>query len=106
VDGRLSEVKREHAGNHVIVSVERGSESANRLFADSTLVSKADSYGSYAELELVEGADPQRLLKGLIEVGASLTRFEIAEPTLNKIFIDLVGPEAASAPAQEALGDE
>jgi ABC-2 type transport system ATP-binding protein len=106
VDGRLSEVKREHAGNHVIVSVERGSESANRLFADRTLVSKADSYGNYAELELVEGADPQRLLKGLIDAGASLTRFEIAEPTLNKIFIDLVGPEAASAPAQEALGDE
>jgi len=29
-----------------------------------------------------------------------LSRFEIAEPSLHKIFIDLVGPEAATAAAQ------
>jgi len=106
VDGHLSEVKRKHGGNHVIVNLDRGNDSAGRLFADSTLVSKADSYGNYAELELAEGADPQRLLQGLIAAGATVTRFEVAEPTLNKIFIDLVGPEAATAPAQEAREDE
>ncbi len=101
LDGHLGDVKREHGGNHVIVNLDRGGDSANRIFADNTLVSKADSYGKYAELELVEGADPQRLLQELIAVGASVTRFEVAEPTLNKIFIDLVGQEAASAPARE-----
>ena len=36
---------------------------------------------------------------GQVQAGARLSRFEIAEPTLNKIFLDLVGPEAATAAA-------
>jgi ABC-2 type transport system ATP-binding protein len=106
VDGHLSEVKRKHGGNHVIVNLDRGSDRADRLFADATLISKADSYGNYAELELADGADPQRLLQELIAAGASVTRFEVAEPTLNKIFIDLVGPEAASTAGKGAKENE
>jgi ABC-type uncharacterized transport system ATPase subunit len=49
---------------------------------------------------LTETADPQRLLQSLVQSGATVTRFEIAEPTLNKIFIDLVGADAAVAEAQ------
>lgn len=103
IDGALGEVKRQHSGRHVIVAVERGIDSVHRLFSDRTLVSKADDYGQYAEIELTEGADPQRLLHGLVQAGARVTRFEIAEPTLNKIFIDLVGPEAATATARQEL---
>ncbi|MEJ2239979.1 MAG: ATP-binding cassette domain-containing protein, partial [Gemmatimonadales bacterium] len=106
VDGHLSEVKRKHGGNHVIVNLDRASDRADRLFADATLISKADSYGNYAELELADGADPQRLLQELIAGGASVTRFEVAEPTLNKIFIDLVGPEAASTAGRGAQENE
>ena len=99
VDGALSEVKREHGGDHVIVAVEKGVASIDGLLGDRSLVSRADSYGQYAELELAHGADAQRLLQLLVQSGAAVTRFEIAEPTLNKIFIDLVGPEAATAAA-------
>ncbi len=77
-------------------------ESVAGILDDRSLVSKADNYGQYAELELVDGADAQRLLHGLVSSGATVTRFEIAEPTLNKIFIDLVGPEAATPRAEEA----
>jgi ABC-2 type transport system ATP-binding protein len=105
VDGRLSEVKRGHAGRHVVVAVEKGVDTVGRVLSDPSLVAKSDDYGQYAELELVEGADPQRLLHGLLQAGAAVTRFEIAEPTLNKIFIDLVGPEAATAVAEEAGAD-
>jgi ABC-type uncharacterized transport system ATPase subunit len=52
-------------------------------------------------LELAPGADPQRLLRELVGADAAVTRFEIAEPTLHKIFIDLVGPEAAVPHAVE-----
>jgi ABC-2 type transport system ATP-binding protein len=99
VDGALSEVKREHGGDHVIVAVEKGVASIDGLLGDRSLVSRADSYGQYAELELAHGADAQRLLQLLVQSGAAVTRFEIAEPTLNKIFIDLVGPKAATAAA-------
>jgi ABC-2 type transport system ATP-binding protein len=103
LDGTVAEVKRGHSGRHVVVAVERGFESVRALLNDPKLVAKSDNYGQYAELELAEGADPQLLLRGLVNAGAAITRFEIAEPTLNKVFIDLVGAEAATAVAEEDL---
>ena len=55
------------------------------------------TYGQYAELELVSGADPQQILQRLVASGARLSKFELQEASLNKIFIDLVGPDAARA---------
>jgi ABC-2 type transport system ATP-binding protein len=98
VDGRLADIKRNHGGRHVIVAVERGVET-ERVLKDRTLVAKADEYGQYAELELADGAAPHRILEALVRAGAQVTRFEVAEPTLHKIFIDKVGPDAATAPA-------
>jgi len=105
VDGPLGEVKREHGGNHVIVAVEQGVDFVRDLLSDRTLVSKADNYGQYAELELAAEGNPQRLLQGLVQAGANVIRFEIAEPTLHKIFIDLVGPDAATAAASGGVRD-
>jgi ABC-2 type transport system ATP-binding protein len=100
LDGRLADVKRTHGGQHVIVAVEQGAASVDSVFRDASLVAKADNYGQYAELELIEGADPQHVLERVLAAGARVTRFEIAEPTLHKIFIDLVGPEAETARAE------
>lgn len=99
VDGPLAEVKRRHGGSHVIVAAERGA-ALEATFADRSLVAKADSYGNYAEVELAGGADPQRLLERLVAAGTRVSRFEVAEPTLHKIFLDLVGPGAATAHAR------
>jgi ABC-2 type transport system ATP-binding protein len=102
VDGLLAEVKAGHrGGQHVVVGVAEGLDAIARVLADSSLVSAVDAYGGYAELELVDGADPQRVLRGIVDSGATVTRFEISEPTLNKIFIDLVGAEAAVPEARE-----
>jgi ABC-type uncharacterized transport system ATPase subunit len=35
----------------------------------------------------------------LVASGARLSKFELQEPSLHKIFIDLVGPDAANAPS-------
>jgi ABC-2 type transport system ATP-binding protein len=102
VDGPLAEVKRNHGGRHLIVALERGIGAADRVLNDRSLIAKADEYGQYAELELAHGVDPQRILEALLQAGARVTRFEVAEPTLHKIFIDRVGPEAATAPASGA----
>ena len=113
VDGTLGDLKRTHGGRHVVarngqevhkgdvvVEFDGARGDADRLFADPKLVAKHDGSAQYAELELAAGADPQRVLAGLVGSGASLSRFEITEPSLNKIFIDLVGPEAAIAAEQ------
>ncbi len=101
VDGPLGEIKKGHRGRHVVVVAESGMDSVRRLLEERSLIAGADTYGQYAELELAEGADPQILLQNLVQAGVRVTRFEVAEPTLNKIFIDLVGREAATAPAKE-----
>jgi ABC-2 type transport system ATP-binding protein len=100
VDGTLAEVKRTHGGQHVIVTFDGSNGDATRIFADRRLVAKVDSSAQQAELELAPNADAQEILKALVASGARLSRFELAEPSLNKIFIDLVGPEAATAAAQ------
>jgi len=104
VDGPVAEVKRRHGGrHHVVVAVERGSEAVDRVWTDRSLVAKAHNYGQYAEVELADGADPQRLLTTILGAGARISRFEVTEATLNQVFIDLVGPDAAR-PAARAEG--
>jgi ABC-2 type transport system ATP-binding protein len=103
VDGTLAEVKRTHSGQHVLVGFDGARGDADRIFADRRLVAKVDGSAQYAELELAPKADAQEILKGLVASGARLSRFELAEPSLNKIFIDLVGPEAATAAAQPGM---
>src|SRR6266487_3928711 len=72
---------------------------ARQIFADRRLVAKIQDFGQQAELELAPGADAQEVLKALVDSGARLARFELASPSLHKIFVDLVGPEAATAAA-------
>src|SRR3989442_1511109 len=97
VDGALSDIKRIHGGHHLVIGFDGSAGAAQQVFADRLLVKKVDDYGQFAELELAAGADAQVILQRLVASGARLSRFELMEPSLNKIFIDLVGPEAARA---------
>src|SRR6266702_1972626 len=100
VEGALSDIKRTHSGHHLTIGFDGSPGRATQIFADKALVKKVDDYGQYAELGLAAGADAQQILRELIGSGARLSRFELMEPSLNKIFIDLVGPEAARAEAR------
>jgi ABC-2 type transport system ATP-binding protein len=96
VDGTMSDIKRTHGGRNLLVNFDGARGNADAIFADRRLVAKADASGQFAELELAAQADAQEVLRALVTSGARLSRFELAEPSLNKIFIDLVGPEAAT----------
>src|SRR5436190_6361863 len=100
VEGAVSDIKRTHSGHHLTIGFDGSPGRATQIFADKALVKKVDDYGQYAELELAAGADAQQILRELVGSGARLSRFELMEPSLNKIFIDLVGPEAARAEAR------
>jgi ABC-2 type transport system ATP-binding protein len=95
VDGALGDIKRTHGGHHLVIGFDGNPGAAAHVFADKELVSRVDNYGQYAELELAAGADAQRVLAGLVSSGARLSRFELQEASLHKIFIDLVRPEMA-----------
>jgi ABC-2 type transport system ATP-binding protein len=99
IEGSVAEVKQKHGGRHVTVAFDGATGDAKRLFADGRLVRGVQDFGQYAELEMAEGADPQEILRALLGAGARLTHFEVASPSLHKIFVDVVGPEAAVAAA-------
>ncbi|MGH7646014.1 MAG: ABC transporter ATP-binding protein [Gemmatimonadales bacterium] len=94
VDGTLGDVKRARGGRHVTVAFDGRQDAAPTVFGDRRLVTGVQDFGQYAELELAGGADPQEVLAALVSSGARLSRFEVAAPSLHKIFVDLVGPEA------------
>jgi ABC-2 type transport system ATP-binding protein len=101
VDGRVADIKAEGGKRHVYLSFAHDGAKAGPILADRTLVARADDSGATAEAELAVGANPDRLLRALMEAGVGLSRFEVAEPSLESIFIAKVGQQAATAPAQE-----
>jgi len=101
LDGRLSEIKRQYGGRNVVVSVDGGTEALHTILEDRALVAKADRYPQYAEVELVAGAEPQDLLEEMMRQRLQVRRFEVGEASLHKIFVDMVGKDAATPRAEE-----
>src|SRR5688572_4078990 len=66
VDGTLTEMKQAHGGKHVTIAFDGSQGSAAQIFADRRLVSRIQDFGQEAELELAPGADPQDILKALV----------------------------------------
>ena len=87
VSGSLREVKASYGKNLIALRAVGGED----VIKDKTLVKKVTEHADEVEIELVENADPQVLLKRLIDAGANITKFEKIEPSLNDIFIDQIG---------------
>jgi ABC-2 type transport system ATP-binding protein len=102
VDGRIADIKAEGGTRHVFLSFTHDSAKAVPVLADRSLVARADDSGATAEAELAVGASSDRLLRALMDAGVGLSRFEVAEPSLQSIFIAKVGQQAAIAPARES----
>ena len=91
LDGPLGEVKARHGGRHVALSLESSNGDVSRIFADATLVRRVNDSNRYLEVELADDADPQELLRRLVNAGALVQRFELIQPSLHQIFLDKVG---------------
>ena len=86
LDGRLREIRRSFARNAVALQL----EGADGVLNDSALVANVRQNGDDTEVLLAPGADAQLLLKRLVENGAVVNKFELAEPSLHDIFIEKV----------------
>ena len=91
LQGDLKSIKSRYGKNHVQIEYEGDAA----FLQDKTLVQSCNNYGNYVEVRLAPNADSQRLLrKALDGSGARVNRFELVEPSLDEIFIDVVGGNA------------
>jgi ABC-2 type transport system ATP-binding protein len=86
VSGSLREVKAGYSKNLIALRALGG----ERVLEDKTLVAKITEHADEKEIVLAEKAEAQDLLKRLIESGATISKFEQIEPSLNDIFISAV----------------
>lgn len=83
--GRVREIKSRYERNHVIVEFEGSVD-----FLRSTEIAEAKNFSGHAEIKLKPHGSAQRLLREASAV-ATIYRFELAEPSLEEIFIWTVG---------------
>lgn len=95
VDGSLADIKREFGGRHLNLTFTRNADRAAAILRDGGFAARIEDRGASAEVELAEGADPDALLGALVREGVGLSRFEVAEASLQSIFIAKVGVDGA-----------
>jgi ABC-2 type transport system ATP-binding protein len=83
--GKLSEIKKRFGGNNIRLGFS-GNGNTLKNFPE---ILKFDSYSNYTDVQLKDDIVPSQFLKKLIDK-IEVHHFSIIEPTLNKIFIDLI----------------
>jgi ABC-2 type transport system ATP-binding protein len=86
LDGKLREIRRGFSRNAVALQFTGGDGVLN----DPALVANVRQHDEEVEVLLPASANPQALLKRLIDSGAIVSKFELVEPTLHDIFIEKV----------------
>jgi ABC-2 type transport system ATP-binding protein len=85
LNGPLAEIKRSYGTDAVHIEYSGDGSFIKQLPG----VESVDDYGNYVELKLSRGADASALLREIC-TGVAVTRFEVVEPSLNRIFIEKV----------------
>lgn len=83
--GSISEIKRKFASNNIKIEFEGDGTFIKNL----PFVKSFDSYNNYAEIQLTDSFAPSEFLKTVIDK-IEVKQFSTVEPTLNKIFIDVI----------------
>ena len=82
--GNLTEIKSKYRSHSVILDYQ------GELGQVQGVTEKRDHKG-YVELVLDENTTPKQVLERLVSTGIVINRFEIATPSLNEIFLKVVG---------------
>lgn len=83
--GKLAEIKKNFGGNNVRISFKGNNDFLNQF----SEIIKYDYYKNFTEVQLKDDVIPSNFLKKLVDK-IEVNHFSIVEPTLNKIFIDLI----------------
>lgn len=91
VNGSMRQVKTLHGENYVAIVFDPWTRELSEVLRRSPLIETVRETGATAELALKPEADPQELLRKLLEAGARIRKFECGEPSLEHIFLQKVG---------------
>jgi len=83
--GKLSDIKKNFGGNNIRIMFSGN----NEFLSQFPEIIKYDYYKNFTDIQLRDEVNPSEFLKKLIE-NVDVFHFSIIEPTLNKIFIDLI----------------
>jgi ABC-2 type transport system ATP-binding protein len=84
--GKLNEIRKQYSGHAVLV---RATSKLPKI--NGVLETKEQNGSTY--LTLAENTTPQDILKALVDKNITLEQFEIAVPSLDEIFIKVVGED-------------
>jgi len=86
--GQLGEIKRRYGTDTIVLEF----DGDGSFLSSSPQIRKIHLYENYAELQLVDHVAPQEFLR---EVAGQLSirKFQIVEPSLHAIFLDVVGQQ-------------
>jgi len=90
--GTLAELKRTSGARTVRLGIE--GEILPTWLADIDGVAAVRPAAGFSELELAPGVEPRTVLAAALVRGALVTHFEVAEPSLEAVFIEHVGHPA------------
>ncbi len=90
LQGPLKQVKAQYGKRNVQIEY----EGDGGFLEQPALVGSYNNYGNYVEVRLAPGADPQQLLRAAAE-RSRISKFELVEPSLEEIFIEVVGKNHA-----------
>ncbi|HTD96702.1 MAG TPA: ATP-binding cassette domain-containing protein [Edaphobacter sp.] len=85
LSGAMREIKSRYPANRVQMTF-----TGDASFLNHPSIESAKNYNGMAEIKLLDGDNGQALLAAAV-ARASITRFEVMEPTLEEIFIETVG---------------
>ncbi len=92
LEGDMLSIKRRFGKDHLILSYKGKPD-----FLRSPAVASFDDYGQYVEVRLNEGHSPRDFLQKALQ-SVEITRFEVAEPSMHEIFLQMVqGKEVVHA---------
>jgi ABC-2 type transport system ATP-binding protein len=86
LQGDLKQIKARYGKNNVQIEY----EGDGNFLQQTKLVGSYNNYGNYVEVRLAPGADAQQLLRAVAE-RSRISKFELVEPSLEDIFIEVVG---------------
>ncbi len=104
--GTPRDLKRQVAGDSVLISVkdgDRAAERAERLFREQPYVREVTLEGDHIRLYVEEGSSAlPHLLRSLDEEGVELRTMNVSEPTLDDVFLRATGRSLRDAGGTEA----